>query len=109
MILPDKSVTVRAFQAARSHKGVDQATMTEASSILLDSISRNPSSYDSDLIEATADIAETEDSGPRYAPANWLDAFIVDERSRSDEAFGERVPVPSDEAGLYPRFMRLVD
>ena len=109
MILPDKSVTVRAFQVARSHKGIDQATMTEASSILLDSISRNPSSYDSDLIEATADLAETEDSGPRYAPANWLDAFIVDERSRSDEAFGERVPVPSDEAGLYPRFMRLVD
>ncbi|MFN3634612.1 MAG: hypothetical protein ACK4UZ_02635 [Rhizobium rhizophilum] len=80
--------------------------MTEASSILLDSISRNPSSYDSDLIEVTAD---TEDNGPRYAPVNWLDAFIVDERSRSDDALGERVPVPSDEAGLYPRFMRLVD
>ena len=80
--------------------------MTEATSILLDSISRNPSSYDSNLIEP---IEDTEDNGPRYAPANWLDAFIVDERSRSDEAFGERVPVASDEAGLYPRFMRLVD
>ncbi|MFN3317220.1 hypothetical protein C0V73_13545 [Rhizobium sp. TH135] len=83
--------------------------MTEASSILLDQVSRNPSTYDLDLIEAPVDHANSEDEGPRYAPANWLDAFIVDERSRSDEAFGERVPVPSDEAGLYPRYMRLVD
>ncbi|SIP89678.1 hypothetical protein SAMN05880561_10194 [Rhizobium sp. RU33A] len=83
--------------------------MTEAASILLDSVSRNSSSYDLDLIEAPAEQADTEDQGPRYAPANWLDAFIVDERSRSEEAFGERVPVPSDEAGLYPRFMRLID
>jgi hypothetical protein len=83
--------------------------MTEASSILLDQVSRNPSTYDLDLIEVPVDQAESEDEGPRYAPANWLDAFIVDERSRSDEAFGERVPVPSDEAGLYPRYMRLVD
>lgn len=83
--------------------------MTEASSILLDSVSRSPSHYDADLIEESADLSQTEDNSPRYAPANWLDAFIVDERSRSDEAFGERVPVPSDEAGLYPRFMRLVD
>lgn len=83
--------------------------MTEAARILLDSVSRNSFSYDLDLIEAPAEHADTEDQGPRYAPANWLDAFIVDERSRSEEAFGERVPVPSDEAGLYPRFMRLVD
>ncbi len=69
--------------------------MTEASSILLDSVSRNPSNYDLDLIEMPVDKADIE--GPRYAPANWLDAFIVDERSRSDEA------------GLYPHFMRLVD
>jgi len=82
--------------------------MTEASSILLDSVSRNPSIYDVDLIESSADQAAIEE-GPRYAPANWLDAFIVDERSRSDEAFGERVPLPSDEAGLYPSYMRLVD
>lgn len=83
--------------------------MTEASSILLDSVSRSSSNYDLDLIESPVDVADGDDQGPRYAPANWLDAFIVDERSRSDEAFGERVPVPSDEAGLYPRFMRLVD
>ena len=83
--------------------------MTEASSILLDSVSRHSSSYDPDLMDASAHLPENEETGPRYAPANWLDAFIVDERSRSDEAFGERVPVPSDEAGLYPRFMRLVD
>jgi hypothetical protein len=82
--------------------------MTEASSILLDSVSRNPSIYDVDLIESSADQVPIEE-GPRYAPANWLDAFIVDERSRSDEAFGERVPLPSDEAGLYPSYMRLVD
>lgn len=80
--------------------------MTEASSIL-DSVSRSASNFD--LIEAPSGSMEIEEQGPRYAPANWLDAFIVDERSRSDEAFGERVPVPSDEAGLYPRFMRLVD
>jgi hypothetical protein len=109
MILPYKSVTEHAFQVARPHKGVDQATMTEASSILLDSVSRNHSGHDPDLIDSPADLGEAEDNGPRYAPANWLDAFIVDERSRSDEAFGERVPVPSDEAGLYPRFMRLAD
>jgi hypothetical protein len=83
--------------------------MTEASSILLDAVSRNLSNYDYDLIESPVDHAESEDKGPLYAPANWLDAFIVDERSRSDEAFGERAPVPSDEAGLYPHFMRLID
>lgn len=83
--------------------------MTEASSILLDQVSRNSSTFDLDLIEAPLDPADSEDEGPRYAPANWLDAFIVDERSRSEEAFGERVPAPSDEAGLYPHFMRLVD
>lgn len=83
--------------------------MTEATRNLLDSVSRNPSTYDLDLIEIPVDTDESEEEGLRYAPANWLDAFIVDERSRSDEAFGERVPVPSDEAGLYPRFMRLVD
>ena len=83
--------------------------MTEATRNLLDSVSRNPSTYDLDLIEIPVDTDGNEEEGPRYAPANWLDAFIVDERSRSDEAFGERVPVPSDEAGLYPRFMRLVD
>lgn len=82
--------------------------MTEASSILLDSVWRNPLSYDVDLTELSADQATIEE-GPSYAPANWLDAFIVDERSRSDEAFGERVPLPSDEAGLYPSYMRLVD
>ena len=109
MILACKSVTERAFKVARPHEGVDQATMTEASSILLDSVSRSSPNYDLDLIETPADVADGDDQGPRYAPANWLDAFIVDERSRSDEAFGERVPVPSDEAGLYPRFMRLVD
>ena len=83
--------------------------MTEATRNLLDSVSRNSSTYDLDLIEIPVDTDESEEEGPRYAPANWLDAFIVDERSRSDEAFGERVPVPSDEAGLYPRFMRLID
>ena len=82
--------------------------MTEASSILLDSVSRNPSNHHLDLIEVPVDQTEI-DEGPQYAPANWLDAFIVDERSRSDEAFGERVPVPSDEAGLYRGYMRLVD
>lgn len=82
--------------------------MTEASTILLEHVSGIQSNYELDLIEAPADEAENEDEGPRYAPANWLDAFIVDERSRSDEALGERVPVPSDEAGLYPHFMRLV-
>jgi hypothetical protein len=83
--------------------------MTEASRNLLDTVSRNPSNYDLDLVEGPVDTEEGEDTGPRYAPANWLDAFIVDERSRSEEAFGERVPVPSDDAGLYPRYMRLVD
>ena len=80
--------------------------MTEASSIL-DSVSRSASNFD--MIEAPPGSMDLEEQGPRYAPANLLDAFIVDERSRSDEAFGERVPVPSDEAGLYPGFMRLVD
>lgn len=80
--------------------------MTEASSIL-DSVTRNSPNFD--LIEAPLESMDSEEQGPRYAPANWLDAFIVDERSRSDEAFGERVQVPSDEAGLYPHFMRLVD
>lgn len=80
--------------------------MTEASSIL-DSVTRNSPNFD--LIEAPLESMDSEEQAPRYAPANWLDAFIVDERSRSDEAFGERVPVPSDEAGLYPHFMRLVD
>lgn len=82
--------------------------MTEASSILLEHVSGIHSTYELGRIEAPADEAESEHQGPRYAPANWLDAFIVDERSRSDEGLGERVPVPSDEAGLYAHFMRLI-
>ncbi|MBC2774672.1 hypothetical protein H6M51_17540 [Rhizobium sp. AQ_MP] len=80
----------------------------EASSILLEPMSSNPFNDDVQLIDSSYEQAAVEE-GPRYAPANWLDAFIVDERSRSDEAFGERVPLPSDEAGLYPSYMRLVD
>jgi hypothetical protein len=34
---------------------------------------------------------------------------MVDERSRPDQPLGKRIPAPSDDAGLYPMFLRLVD
>lgn len=44
-----------------------------------------------------------------HAPATWLDAVSVDERCRAEKALPIRGPAPCDEAGLYPRFLRLDD
>ncbi|MDH4439410.1 MAG: hypothetical protein QE284_03400 [Rhizobium sp.] len=83
--------------------------MTEAANSLLDSLSRSTITYDTDRPDSDDSHLDTEETGPNYAPATWLDALMVDERSRPDQPLGKRIPAPSDDAGLYPMFLRLVD
>ncbi|RKE78230.1 hypothetical protein [Rhizobium sp. AG855] len=83
--------------------------MTEAANSLLDSLSRSTITYDTDRPDTDDFDQQDEDAGPHYAPATWLDALMVDERSRPDQPLGKRIPAPSDEAGLYPMFLRLID
>lgn len=82
--------------------------MTEASSILLEAVSRYPS-FEPETADAGEADAGNEANAARYAPATWLDALMVDERSRPDQPLASRITGPSDEAGLYPMFSRVVD
>ncbi|KQW32122.1 hypothetical protein ASE36_08000 [Rhizobium sp. Root274] len=83
--------------------------MTEAAHSLLDSLSRSTITYDTGRTDINENNPDDPASGPDYAPATWLDALMVDERSRPDQPLGKRIPAPSDDAGLYPMFLRLVD
>ncbi len=83
--------------------------MTEAAHSLLDSLSRSTITYDTDQADTSDNNLHDDASGPNYAPATWLDALMVDERSRPDQPLGKRIPAPSDEAGIYPMFLRLID
>ena len=83
--------------------------MTEAANSLLDSLSRSTITYDTDRSDTDEPHLDDDAQGPNYAPATWLDALMVDERSRPDQPLGKRIPAPSDEAGLYPMFLRLID
>jgi len=95
--------------------------MTEASYTLLETVSRDLTMFRDDPDDhlqssfpgddedyATRSDLHQSVSMPCYAPANWLDAFTADERSRSGN-IAPRIASPSDEAGLYQMHMKAID
>lgn len=94
-------------------KATKWATMTVATNALMTAMISASSLTELPFDDYSAHLSDhqvlDEQSLRSHAPATWLDAVSVDERCRAEKALPLRGPAPCDEAGLYPRFLRLND